>query len=510
MTGGSKTGYIIVQAGGKGTRLGSLTRNRPKCLVPFDNLPILFHLFRRFPGRRFIIIGDYRYEALEKYLAAFAKERYLTVRAEGEGTCAGLNRALRYVPAETRFMIIWSDLVIGPDIGIDGLPKADYVGISESFTCRWSYVDGGFVEKPSKELGVAGMFLFQDKGTLAGLPESGELVRFFHDRRYPFTPLRLGAAKEIGAPRALEAGSKNRGFRCRPFNRMEVNGGKVTKVPLDGQGKTLAAREIAWYREAVKYNFRQIPGIVSYEPFTMRLVGGQNISGAELDDAGKKTVIDRIAATLAALHRLKTVERDCFSLREAYYTKTMRRLAAVRGLIPFADREYITVNGRRCANIYFHAGRFGALVEEILYETEFAFIHGDCTFSNCMVDGDLNITLLDPRGYFGFTELYGDTAYDWAKVFYSLHGNYDRFNNKNFSLDIGGEAVTLKIESNGWEHLTDYFLSKLPAGMAGKIPFIHAVIWLSLTTYAWEDYDSVCGAFYNGTLLMDGFLRGER
>ena len=29
-----------------------------------------------------------------------------------------------------------------------------------------------------------------------------------------------------------------------------------------------------------------------------------------------------------------------------------------------------------------------------------------------------------------------------------------------------------------------------------------AVIWLSLTTYAWEDYDSVCGAFYVGSLYL--------
>ena len=29
-----------------------------------------------------------------------------------------------------------------------------------------------------------------------------------------------------------------------------------------------------------------------------------------------------------------------------------------------------------------------------------------------------------------------------------------------------------------------------------EIRLLHAVIWLSLTTYAWQDYDSVCGAFY--------------
>ena len=38
--------YIIVQAGGKGTRMGALTQNKPKALVPVNNLPMIFHLFR--------------------------------------------------------------------------------------------------------------------------------------------------------------------------------------------------------------------------------------------------------------------------------------------------------------------------------------------------------------------------------------------------------------------------------------------------------------------------------
>ena len=33
-----------------------------------------------------------------------------------------------------------------------------------------------------------------------------------------------------------------------------------------------------------------------------------------------------------------------------------------------------------------------------------------------------------------------------------------------------------------------------------------AIIWLSLTTYAWEDYDSICGAFYNGLLYLEEAL----
>ena len=39
--------YIIVQAGGKGSRMQTLTRNKPKALVPIQNLPMIFYLFQK-------------------------------------------------------------------------------------------------------------------------------------------------------------------------------------------------------------------------------------------------------------------------------------------------------------------------------------------------------------------------------------------------------------------------------------------------------------------------------
>ena len=49
--------YIVVQAGGRGSRMELLTQNKPKALVPVDNLPMIFHLFRKYPDKKFIIIG---------------------------------------------------------------------------------------------------------------------------------------------------------------------------------------------------------------------------------------------------------------------------------------------------------------------------------------------------------------------------------------------------------------------------------------------------------------------
>ena len=105
--------YIIVQAGGKGTRLGQLTRNKPKALVPVQNLPLIFHLFKKFPSKKFIIIGDYKFSVLQKYLEAFTDCDYKLVNAEGgHGTCSGVSEALSFVPEGKAFMLVWCDLFL--------------------------------------------------------------------------------------------------------------------------------------------------------------------------------------------------------------------------------------------------------------------------------------------------------------------------------------------------------------------------------------------------------------
>ena len=64
-----------------------------------------------------------------------------------------------------------------------------------------------------------------------------------------------------------------------------------------------------------------------------------------------------------------------------------------------------------------------------------------------------------------------------------------------------------RIASNGWEDMEERFFELLKDEISERqIKLIHAIIWLSLTTYAWEDYDSICGAFYNGLYYLEEVL----
>ena len=488
-----KVDHIIVQAGGKGTRLEHLTANKPKAIVPVENLPMIFHLFRKFPEKRYIIIADYKKEVLRAYLESFADVKYQVVDAEGTGTCSGVKQAVDLVPEGEPFMLIWSDLILSDQFQ---MPEEDrhYIGISQTFPCRWKYENGEFVEERSEEYGVAGLFVFRNKECLKELPPSGEFVRWLKGRNIRCEPLGLAGTREFGT---LSEYARVNAIKTRPFNKMTMNDDIVIKEPVDKQGHELAKREVQWYKYASENGIQAIPRIVSYEPLTMERIDGHNIYEMEAD----REVLGRIVDALKELHRVKTVPADAFSTKDAYYGKTMKRLDKIRDLVPFADQRIITVNGRECRNVFFYRREFERLLDGLHCE-HFTFIHGDCTFSNLMLRKNGDPVFIDPRGYFGHTELYGDPDYDWAKLYYSIVGNYDPFNLKEFRLSIGDQGVQLEIGSNGWEHLErDFF--QLVEAEERRIKLIHAVIWLSLTTYAWQDYDSICGAFYNGLYYLE-------
>lgn len=499
-----KIDYIIVQAGGKGTRMEKLTRNKPKALVPIQNLPMIFHLFRKYPKKKYVIIGDYLYGVLERYLSAFADVEYQMVNAKGKrGTCAGMREALEFIPENESFMLTWCDLILPQEYEIPEKTD-DYIGISKDFRCRWRYEDDIFSENPSEEYGVAGHFLFKNKKLLEDVPDEGEFVRWLGEKRFNFKELPLYKTKEYGL---ISEYNKLKTEKCRPFNKLTVDGNVIIKEGIDEQGRALAVRERAWYAKLAKKNFKNIPKIYELEPLKMERIDGKNIyEYTDISFDRKREILAQIIDCLHSVQNLEEVDSDRASYYEAYIGKTFDRLKKVRELVPFAKDEYVIVNNRKCRNVFYVREELERRVDEY-FPTKFKLLHGDCTFSNMLLKDESIPMMIDPRGYFGTTEFYGDPAYDWVKVYYSVVGNYDQFNLKRFDLAIRESDVNLRIESSHWEDMEETFFELLKDEVTPKqIKLLHAIIWLSLTTYAWEDYDSICGAFYNGLYYLEEAL----
>lgn len=493
--------YIIVQAGGKGSRMEQLTRNKPKALVPVNNLPMIFHLFKKYPDKHYIIIGDYKCDVLERYLAAFATVDYKLVSGTGhEGTCAGLQKALDLLPENERFMLIWCDLILPADYSIPNT-KENIVGISKDFVCRWMYEDGTFREERSAEHGVAGHFIFKSKKEIEGVPESGEFVRWLSEKNIRFIEQPLYKTREYGL---ISEWNKLPKMRCRPFNKMTIVDDRIVKEAIDEQERSLAKREISWYKKISETSFAAIPQIYSYESLIMEKIDGKNVfEYSDLPQNEKENALACIVSSLKQLHALESVPYDETSYRNAYLGKTFERLKKIQDLVPFAKNASVKINGKTCRNIFYCSDAVEKMVMDYAPK-KFVMIHGDPTFSNIVLKNGKTPIFIDPRGYFGKTDFFGDVAYDWVKLYYSLVSNYDQFNTKQFDLSILEDEVELKIASSHWENLEETFFNLIGDEVSRKqMKILLAIIWLSLTTYAWEDYDSICGAFYNGLLYLE-------
>ena len=498
---------IIIQAGGLGSRMKALTHVKPKSLISAKYMPIIFHLFKKYPKDEFIIIGDYKFDVLDRYLSTFAKDvNYMLVRATTKGNAAGIKEAVSYIPDNEPFMIIWSDIILSDSFCINEIVKGCQVGLVD-FPCSWSLKEGKLVNEQIAGKGVAGLYIFDNKSWFTDFPTEGSFTKWLAEKDIPLSPISLMGSIDVGTLEAYNEISTTSN-RCRPYNKIEFIDGKVVKTGLTPEAVKLIEREVVWYKKMEEYGFEYIPKVYNTNPLTMELIHGKNVFLAKMDDDNRKETIRKMVHALQTMHSYEKAPSSAWDLYTEYLKKTIHRLQGIISAIPFANERFITINGKKCQNIMWNIDILRHAVLNTLMSTYYGPIHGDCQLTNTMIDDLGKIYFIDARGYFGKSQVLGDVRYDWAKMYYAIYGNFDQFNIKKFTLDISDKEVTFSISSGGWEHLTDYFLNLIPKEEASvkEIKLIHAIIWLSLASHAWEDYDSMCIAFYNGTLLFNEWL----
>ena len=495
--------HIIVQAGGRGSRLRHHTWNKPKCLVSVRGKPLLYYLFEKFPQAHFHIIGDYLFDQLEKYLQTNDPGvEYTLTHSTDKGTCSGIARALSTIPKDSELILTWSDLIIGslPQWPDTALPV---ICTTRAFTCRWTYQNNILIEEPGSE-GIAGIFYFKRAEYFPEPPIQGEFVKWVSKNILKFEILECNDLEELGDFTTIETQNDRSGF-SRFFNEVKILETTVEKRAIDPNYSHLIDKEQDWYKSVKDLGFRRIPKIHSSVPYIMeRIVGHHAYQMEDLTDRERRALLADYLDALTHLHDLGTEDADLIDVKETYINKTVNRVNSVSKLIPNFDQPALTVNGTKCKNIFHEKNQY--LLQEIYKILEpkyFTPIHGDPTFSNSIIDRNLRVWFIDPRGYFAKPGIWGDPIYDFAKVYYSAIGGYDAFNRRKFKLVIDSETAEILMEESkftkaGQEIFKDYFGNDLK-----KIEILHGLIWLALSGYAKDDIDSVIGSFYLGLYYLE-------
>jgi thiamine kinase-like enzyme len=191
-------------------------------------------------------------------------------------------------------------------------------------------------------------------------------------------------------------------------------------------------------------------------------------------------------------------------VEEVYINKTIHRVNSVSEMIPGFNKESMTINGKKCKNIFHEKNKdiFNEYLR-ILSPEKFTPIHGDPTFSNTLIDDNLRVWFIDPRGYFAKPGIYGDPYYDFAKVYYSAVGGYDNFNRRKFKLHIDEDTVEILMEKSDFSKTAIAIFENQFSDKMKQIKIIHGLIWLALSGYAKDDIDSIIASFYNGLYWLE-------
>jgi hypothetical protein len=497
--------YVIIQAGGRGSRLRHHTWNKPKCLLSVRGKTLLYRIFDSLPHAKFIVIGDYLFDKVISYLQVSPpRVDVQLLKTEQTGTLAGIDNAVSLVPQESPMLIVWSDLMLNelPEFPDSPIP---IVGTTSSFTCRWRVGDDGQLrEAPTSQNGIPGIFYFPMASMMPEPPKAGEFVKWFKSAIPKFALIDCPNIEEVGDFSAIEDSNDRSGY-CRFFNEITIQGNQVTKRVIDPQFLDVHHNEVEWYRAASSLGFKRIPKVHSEEPLVLQRIEGQHAYLMnDLNEREKRAVLADYIDSLAALHDLGQQPNNPDDVVGVYLGKTQSRVREVCKLIPNFSKESITVNGLKCRNVF--ADRHSEVLSEITSRLQpkcFRPIHGDPTFSNTIIDQNLRVWFIDPRGYFARKGIYGDPRYDFTKLYYSAVGGYDFFNRRKFKLHVDELTVEILMETPLFRSVAEDVFSLEFGSDMPNIKALHGLTWLSLCGYVKDDVDSVIAAYYMGLYWIE-------
>ena len=125
--------------------------------------------------------------------------------------------------------------------------------------------------------------------------------------------------------------------------------------------------------------------------------------------------------------------------------------------------------------------------------TEFTIVHGDCTFSNSMLDKNWKVILIDPRWKFWEFWVIWDKNYDIAKFIYSTLTCYDKFNIGNFSIEQITKDEVIYQKASYDNKIISYIEEKY---LNKDTQIILWIIWLWLAEYIKNDFLKMNGSYW--------------
>lgn len=524
---------ICIVAAGLATRLQPLTNYIPKFLINIGKQTGLVEMVRYWNNYsdEFVIIVHPKYEALVKaYFEMYfdPSNVKLTIKTidTALGTAHTIDTALGNEFDGEEILFTWCDIIPSRKFDINELDIATSHGDGVAVLTvdnklnRYKFHNNALVQEHGGD--VVGLYYMEQYEQFTGKYVEGQDFADYLTKNFFLNKFELDGIIDFGDKEKLFDVLQS-ADEAREFNAVEIYDTLVRKYALNDQGRTLIAKEIAWYKEifdqGVSVVVPKVFPSLSNDEMIMERVDGCSIYKrfGELNDADDEIAILRAMVTnLDKLHSIKKevgINTIISDTKKEAHDKLLTRYEEIKHVIAAFGTRIDTVNGVHINNNLVEV--VGLLFNEISAYyinnnvTEYSLIHGDLQMSNSMVsyhDND-NVTFIDPRGYFGNTQNYGLPDYDIAKVLYSLSG-YDLFNySKSFHISsINETEIKFEIPRPNYDDLT-------ASSIDGYFEPIHylwlAVIWIGLAGYIKNNPVKSVAAHYHGLAYAQKVLNKD-
>lgn len=487
---------VVILGAGLATRLYPITHHIPKVLVNYKQHTILHHLYKKYidlGAEEIIVVVHSKFaDQVKEYAKVFDLNVNVKIVDEAYGSAYAISRVAEDINGHN-VVFNWCDVI--PEFNSFSWDSNCIYTFGDE--CRYNFDGLELKETGGTGGNVVGIYQhrnffidsYEDKDEANETFKGQDFIDVIDPKA--FCQDGLFGLIDLGDKPKLQNAHRTRELN-RDFNSVAISSDYVVKTALNEKGRQLQDQELAWYSAV---NSSAVPKIIDvHKSKSTNSFKMERIFGTPLFEVYTSELLDDVLDTLKFIGPSLNVEYKT-KVEDYQYEvidKVLARCSEIQGLIDsFGAIKY--VNGVKI-------GRLSTMLKQayshLIYEAinnPYYIIHGDPNFSNLMLDSN-GIRLIDPRGYFGKTKLYGPRIYDEAKVLYALSG-YDEFNADPMwgGLSIDGESATVSIKE-----LDNFFNPKFTSFHRLWV----AVIWIALAGYFKNNPLKAVSAYYYGMHLL--------
>lgn len=481
---------IILVAGGLNTRFNDISIF-PKILLPyFGNDSILTYNTKLFEKHNiFLIINKLYYNMTLQYINTNKLNVKLVTTDNSNGSYNTIASVKEKLPKDDLFFI-WSDLILPyvpqmPDV------HSKYTIYTYNGEYRFIANEKGLRNVNDLSGNVPGIYYLKSKHLLGKVrTKEIDLVEFIGEHNFDIIPYnhQIIEFRDLNVYKEFIK-SQNNNIVPRYFNKIEIDKEKMVfqKTSIDPSYDHLIEKEIEWYKTVPSF---VSPSLLNYihNTYSTQYLDGYETLDSYIRRTQDFSIIDKELELLDYLHGISSKEvsdeKISYDFRYEFIDKIKKRNNSINKILILSYPDFDGLLERA----------YTYICENISHE--YSLIHGDVNGSNCMVHPETkDIKLVDPRGYFGGTKLYGPKEYDYAKVAYFLSG-YDHFNTSHYLYSLGGYDVPQQI----------YKHPKLDTKL---IRVLVGVIWVALAGYISNNVFKVNIAYQHGIEIIKKELKEE-